>query len=128
MDLLLDTHILIWFLTGNERLTASTKSAIKNLNNNCYISIASIWEMALKTRIGKLELSFSFEDLKNLIIQNQIDILPIDFEHIQLLTTLPLHHSDPFDRMIIAQAITEDFILISNDKLFEKYNEIRLFN
>jgi PIN domain nuclease of toxin-antitoxin system len=127
MQYLLDTHILIWFLTGNERLSEKTKTIIKNIDNNCYISLASIWEIALKVKAGKLDLNISFDKLKSLLINNQIELLPVGFEHIQQLLSLPQHHNDPFDRIIIAQAIVEELTIISDDKMFKQYTEIALF-
>ena len=113
MQLLLDTHILIWFINGDEQLDENTKTSIKNINNQCYISMASIWEIAIKTKLGKLDINISFDTLKALLINNQIELLTVNFEHIQQLLTLPLHHTDPFDRLIISQALYEEIIVVS---------------
>ena len=122
MQLLLDTHILIWFINGDKQLDEDTKASIKNLNNQCYLSMASIWEIAIKIRLGKLDINISFDTLKTVLINNQIELLPIHFEHIQQLLTLPLHHNDPFDRLIISQAISEDIIVASKDAKFKFYD------
>ncbi len=122
MHLLLDTHILIWFLNGDNHLTEETKKSIKNLDNKCYVSMASIWEIAIKTTLGKLNINISFDTLKLILIANKIEVLPIDFEHIQQLLVLPPHHTDPFDRLIIAQAISEDISIVTKDVKFDLYN------
>jgi PIN domain nuclease of toxin-antitoxin system len=122
MQLLLDTHILIWFINGDKQLDEDVKTNIKNLNNQCYFSMASIWEIAIKTRLEKLDINISFDTLKAVLINNQIELLPIHFEHIQQLLTLPVHHNDPFDRLIISQAIYEDVIVVSKDAKFKLYD------
>ena len=122
MQLLLDTHILIWFINGESQLPEEAKKHIKNLNNQCYISMASIWEIAIKSALGKLQLNISFDTLKTLLIHNNIAILPINFEHIQQLLKLPIYHSNPFDRLIIAQAIDEDITIVTKDSKFELYD------
>jgi PIN domain nuclease of toxin-antitoxin system len=81
----------------------------------------------LKVKAGKLDLNISFDKLKSLLINNQIELLPVGFEHIQQLLSLPQHHNDPFDRIIIAQAIVEELTIISDDKMFKQYTEIALF-
>ena len=118
MQLLLDTHILIWFINGDVQLTEDLRGNIKNLKNQCYVSIASIWEIAIKTRLGKLNLNISFDILKAILITNQIQLLPISFEHTQQLLSLPLHHTDPFNRLIIAQAVYENMVIVSKDAKF----------
>ncbi len=122
MLLLLDTHILIWFITGDNSLKNEFKEAVVNLNNQCFVSMASIWEIAIKTRLGKLDLNISFETLNALLEKNQISLLPIAYNHIQQLLTLPLHHNDPFDRLIISQAIIENLSIVSVDVKFKLYN------
>ena len=84
--------------------------------------MASIWEIAIKTTLGKLNINISFDTLKLILIANKIEVLPIDFEHIQQLLVLPPHHTDPFDRLIIAQAISEDISIVTKDVKFDLYN------
>jgi len=86
-----------------------------------FLSVASLWEITIKFQIGKLKLNISLEDLFNYIDRNQIEIIPINFEHLLTLSELPKHHSDPFDRLLISQAIAENLILISRDKQLKKY-------
>jgi PIN domain nuclease of toxin-antitoxin system len=84
--------------------------------------MARIWEIAIKTRLEKLDINISFDTFKAVLINNQIELLPIHFEHIQQLLTLPVHHNDPFDRLIISQAIYEDVIVVSKDAKFKLYD------
>ena len=121
MDLLLDTHTFIWFINGDNSLPDNTKSAIKDIKNKCYLSIASLWEIAIKTSLEKLELKSDFNKISDLLIANEIDILPITFEHLQKLLNLKYHHRDPFDRIIISQGITEKLTILTRDENFKKY-------
>jgi len=104
MNLLLDTHALIWLTEADNHLSQSAKSAIENPVNTCFVSVASFWEMAIKTSLGKLEMQIPLTTLKSLIIENGIEILPIEVGHTLLIAQLPFHHKDPFDRLLIAQA------------------------
>ena len=87
----------------------------------CFVSVATFWEMAIKTSIGKLEMKMPFTQLKGLITENGIEILPIDIEHTLLIAELPFYHKDPFDRLLIAQAINENMTLLSRDEKFLLY-------
>ena len=125
MNYLIDTHILIWFIEGDEKLSQNAQALITNPVNNIYISQASLWEMTIKISIGKLSLSISLSDLKLFLSSNQFQILETKFRHYEILQSLPFHHQDPFDRLIIAQAKAEDYILITNDNRFKLY-DVRL--
>ena len=114
MDLLIDTHILIWYIEGNSSLSQSMLDLIEAPDNDLYISIASLWEMAIKIGKGKL-------DLENLLNQLEIKILPIVFSDTETYLRLPFHHNDPFDRIIISQAITRELSLMSADHEFSAY-------
>ncbi len=122
MNLLLDTHTLIWLAEADNNLSQPAKSAIENPANTCYVSIATFWEMAIKTSLGKLEIQIPLAQLKQLVIENGIEILPIEFEHTLLITQLPFHHKDPFDRLLIAQAKLEKMTLLSRDEKFVHYD------
>lgn len=122
MNLLLDTHALIWFLEGDSQLSLTAKSAISNPDNTCFISQATLWEMAIKLSLGKLEINTSYQDLPKLMWENGIEILAIEFEHFEYLINLPFHHKDPFDRIIITQSIIEKMPLISIDASFKYYS------
>jgi PIN domain nuclease of toxin-antitoxin system len=126
MRLLLDTHTFLWFLGGNKDLSAIARSSIENVENAKFISIASIWEMAIKLNLGKLKLDISLEDLKTELLKYNFEILPLDFEHIIGLSKLEDIHKDPFDRIIISQAIAENLTLISADANFSAYKSLNL--
>jgi PIN domain nuclease of toxin-antitoxin system len=121
MDLLLDTHAFIWFLNGDNQLPTTVKNLISDTSNRCYLSIASLWEIAIKSSLGKLELQGNFTQIAGFLNNNDIEVLPITFEHIQRLLQLELHHRDPFDRMIIAQALAENLSLATKDEVFHEY-------
>lgn len=121
MLLLLDTHILIWFLEGNKLLSKSRRQIISNPQNDVFVSIASLWETAIKISIGKLTLKQPLADVIKQIIVQDIEILPIMPEHTLQVSILPFHHRDPFDRLIIAQAQIENLMIISNDSNFGSY-------
>jgi PIN domain nuclease of toxin-antitoxin system len=128
MRYLIDTHILIWYALNDSQLSSKVIAEIKNLDNQIFLSKASLWEMAIKINIGKLDLQgIPFAELENLLLMNNITVLDIQFKHFNRLLTLPLHHGDPFDRLIISQALTDDFTVISDDKKFRLYN-IKLFS
>ena len=126
MDYLLDTHTFLWFLEGNENLSQKATAAIESSKNNSFISIASIWEVAIKMSLKKLTLDVKLEDLKQEILTNNFEILPLDFEHILELYKLEEIHKDPFDRIIISQAISEKFTIISKDSNFGLYRNVML--
>ena len=121
MDILLDTHIFIWFLNGDEQLSYSNRKLIEDDSNNFFLSIASIWEIAIKHSLQKLELKGNFSQICVFLTENDIKVLSITFEHIQHLLNLEGHHRDPFDRMIIAQAKSEQLKIVTKDRIFMKY-------
>ncbi|WP_017307235.1 type II toxin-antitoxin system VapC family toxin [Spirulina subsalsa] len=123
MKLLLDTHIFIWLIDGNSNLSQTAKQAIEDQKNTLHLSIASLWEITIKTSLGKLELAIPLEQiLMNYILPSGIEILPIYLPHLLTLKTLPFHHRDPFDRLLIAQAKSETFALVSEDRIFKQYD------
>ena len=122
MNLLLDTHTFLWFLGGDSELSKQARILIENPEHVKYISIASFWEIAIKNSLGKLTLDVPFVELKIEAIKNSFQILPITFEDTLQLSTLPFHHRDPFDRIIISQAKENSLILISRDNIFAQYN------
>jgi len=126
MEYLLDTHSFLWFINGDEQLSGKAKSAIADLDAIKYISIASFWEIAIKVNLGKLSLDMAYQDLRQQVVANGFEILPITFEHTIELTSLDLHHRDPFDRIIIAQGLSENLVVISKDGNFSRYNKLQL--
>lgn len=121
MNYLLDTHAFLWFIDGNPILSAKTKKAIQNPELMKFVSIVSLWEIAIKTSKNKLILTLPFEALPEYVNANGFVLLPIKTKHLFQLKELIYHHGDPFDRLLIAQAITEDLTIISADKEFEAY-------
>ena len=121
MEYILDTHTFLWFLEGSDQLSHKVKSEIKDIKNSCFISIASLWEIAIKSSLGKLNLKFPFENLTSYLAANDIEILPVTFDHIKELKNLDFHHRDPFDRLIISQAIKENLTIRSRDSNFFRY-------
>ncbi len=122
MRLLLDTHILIWFLEGNLLLAKSRRQIIVDPNNEVFLSIASLWEIAIKISLGKLTLSQPLANIINQLVVENIEILPIRASHILQVSTLPFHHRDPFDRIIIAQSSVENLLVITDDTEFANYD------
>ena len=121
MNFLIDTQILIWYYEGNASISDKAKTAILEPSNGRFVSMATLWEMAIKVGIGKLTLSRSLEDFFNKILEDDISILPIAAKHILPIATLPHFHKDPFDRLIISQAIVEDLEVITSDAHFKDY-------
>ena len=121
MQLLIDTHILIWFLEGNKLLPKSRRQIIANPQNDIFVSIASLWELAIKISIGKLTLAKSLADVIKQITAEDIEILQISPDHTLQVSTLPFHHRDPFDRIIIAQSQIENFAVMTEDNDFGGY-------
>lgn len=127
MNLLLDTHSLIWFLNGDENLSQVARAKIEEPMNTCYVSIASLWEIAVKISLGKLIIDQPFEKLVDLINDNGFEVLPILFEHLSLVSKLQFHHRDPFDRLIVSQAQIENMPIISRDNSFDSYSVVRIW-
>ena len=121
MNNLIDTHALIWFLNGDNDLSDKARKAIENSEAINFISIASLCEIAIKISLGKLELQTPFEKISEQIDNNGFQILPITFEDTLVLTSLPFHHRDPFDRIIISQSLNNKLTIISKDRYFDAY-------
>ena len=120
MKFLLDTHAFLWYLLGNPNLGSKAKEAI-DTKTDLYFSIASLWEMSIKINIGKLQLNRPFEDLPKELQYLNVQILPVTFEDTEFYVGLPLHHRDPFDRILVAQAMNHSLVLISCDSAFDVY-------
>jgi PIN domain nuclease of toxin-antitoxin system len=128
MKLLMDTCALLWFLTNDPKLTATAKLAIQDPAKERWQSPISLLEIALKVRIGKLPLPAPFAVMfPTLLTLNRIQLVPLAVSHIEPLTSLPLHHKDPFDRLIAATALVENLTVVSADALFDSYGLIRLW-
>lgn len=127
MKYLIDTQILIWLFGDTNRLSPTVAGIIKDSKNNIVVSIASFWEIAIKSSLNKLKLPFDLPKLVDETLANNIDLLDIDMAHILAVANLPFHHGDPFDRIIIAQGISENLKIISSDKVFDVYSVNRIW-
>ena len=128
MKLLLDTHIFLWFINGDAKLTTSLRDRIRDPNNDVYLSVASIWEATVKYQLGKLPLPESPEKyLPNQRIRHQIESLSIDEGSIAKLIDLPPIHRDPFDRILICQAMQHDLPIATIDSIISQYPSILTF-
>ncbi len=124
MKLLLDTHALLWWLSDDRRLGQRGRTLIADPGNDILVSVASLWEIVVKLRIGKLQAEIGA--IEHALARDGFERLPIDPPHLAVLASLPLHHRDPFDHLLIAQAMHEDAALVSEDENMGLY-AVRLF-
>jgi PIN domain nuclease of toxin-antitoxin system len=122
MKNLLDTHTFIWFLDDNKNLSPTAIAYIEDSKAENFISIVSLWEIAIKISLGKLEIKIPFENLEEYILANNFQILSISFYDLIKLSDLLFHHRDPFDRLLIAQSLSNKMNLISKDSIFKDYS------
>ena len=128
MRLLLDTHAIVWWFSANRRLSSKARQAIADLSNDKLVSAASAWEIATKYRLGKMpSVAALANDFRNRIASQGFNELPITVQHALRSGSLPGLHNDPFDRMLIAQAISDDLVLVSNETMFDHYGVQRLW-
>jgi PIN domain nuclease of toxin-antitoxin system len=128
MRLLLDTHTFLWFVLSDPQLKAAPKAHVENPVNDILISPASYWEIAIKVHLKKLDLFAPYDDFVHRgVVGNDFEILPIEPRHTSLLAALPLHHKDPFDRLLVAQALVEGVPIVSSDLALDAYGVIRLW-
>lgn len=122
MKVLLDTHTFLWFIGGSEKLSGHARSLIEDLENERLLSVASLWEIAVKKSLGRLKLDLSFPEMvEREVWGNAIKVLDGRPEHLGELAKLPFHHRDPFDRMIVAQSLSEDAPVVGKDEEFKSY-------
>lgn len=128
MKLLLDTHTFLWFIMGSPNLSANARVLIENQANEKYLSIASLWEIAIKVSIGKLVLSAPFDTLiPQQLSVNGFELLNLEVAHTAALINVPFQHCDPFDRLLIAQATVEQMQILSIDSTFDAYQTTRIW-
>ena len=128
MRLLLDTHTFLWFIGGDAALSLYARQLIEDRTNERLLSIASLWEMAIKVSVGRLTVPLPFTDLvAEHVYGNAVDLFEILPSHLDVLTTLPFHHKGPFDRIIIAQGQAENIPILSRDPAFDDYAIRRLW-
>jgi PIN domain nuclease of toxin-antitoxin system len=122
MKVLLDTHAFLWLITDEDRLSENARQTFLNTENSLFFSAASLWEICIKKSLGKISLMDGwFQTIQKEIQINTIQWLPIEMTHCAEVTELPFHHRDPFDRMLIAQAIVEEMKLLSRDSRLSDY-------
>lgn len=128
-DILLDSHAFLWFVWDDPLLSPAAKQRIEDPANHKWVSVASCWEIAIKAGLGKLRLGEPATTfLPRELATNHFSPLRIELAHVTLVETLPPHHKDPFDRLLIAQAIIEKRPLVSADSVFDEYGVTRLWN
>lgn len=122
MNYILDTHTFLWFINEDSSLSSTAQATIEAPQNIIYLSVASVWEMAIKVSLGKLQLPTPFTSfIDKSVRENDITLLDIRTTHTGIVSTLPFHHRDPFDRLIIAQSQSEGIPIIGKDEIFDAY-------
>ncbi len=121
MKYLIDTHAFLWFNEGSSELSPMARTLIEDPENEIFISIAALWEISIKTALGKLKISGAYDTVIDDVIESEMEVLSINFAHTLIQNKLPFHHKDPFDRIIVSQAIVEDMDLISKDEILDNY-------
>ncbi len=120
MNLLLDTHVLLWWLDDpTTLLSKQALTTIRDSDNEIIVSVVSAWEIAIKKALNKLEAP---EDLKKMIVDSGFELMLVDYEHVWQVKDLPLHHRDPFDRLLVSQATVENLTLVTRDPKLKPYN------
>lgn len=128
MTYLLDTHTLLWAVNDSPQLSDTVRTILEDGDNDLYLSIASLWEIAIKLSSGKLKLDFPFLELATQkTVQYGVTLLAITPMHLDLVAALPFHHRDPFDRLIVAACLSEGLPVLSRDGMFDAYGVTRLW-
>ena len=127
-EILLDTHTFLWWVDDSPKLSIAAKEIIGNMDNSCRLSLVSCWEMAIKCRSGKLDLAIPLKEyIPRHVAANGFSLLSISFRHVIGVETMPLHHRDPFDRLLAAQTLAEKMLLVSADPAFDRYGVERIW-
>lgn len=124
MRLLLDTHLLLWAIAHPERLSAEVRAIVRDPGNEVFFSAASIWEIAIKKSLARLDFDFDPEQVATAALETGFAELPVHWQAASIVATLPPHHRDPFDRLIVAQAITGPLRLFTADRMLSRYSEL----
>ncbi|MCC6568314.1 MAG: type II toxin-antitoxin system VapC family toxin [Anaerolineales bacterium] len=128
MNILLDTHAFLWFVDDNPRLSQPARVLIESDESQPFLSAASLWEIAIKISVGKLSLNQEYETfISHHLVLNGIGLLSISLEHTAAVTTLPFHHRDPFDRLLVVQSKIESMTFVSADPAFDAYGVKRVW-
>jgi PIN domain nuclease of toxin-antitoxin system len=121
MKLLLDTHAFLWLVTGDRRLSPAARRALEGPKAQPLLSLASVWELAIKSSLGRLTLPEPLDAYLAKKLATNLRLLPVDLSHVVAVERLPFHHQDPFDRMLVAQALAEGLPVVTRDREFRKY-------
>ena len=127
MNLLLDSHALLWWFASSPRLSPPAVDALKASGNRVYVSAAVAWELSIKVNLGKVDASALLSDLQRVLFARGFRKLAISVDHALRAGQLPLHHKDPFDRMLVAQAQAHNFAIVSADTMFDRYGVSRVW-
>jgi PIN domain nuclease of toxin-antitoxin system len=128
VKLLLDTHAFLWWVAASGDLSRKARSAVGSARNECFVSVATGWEIAFKVSLGKLRIDGALDRfLPEQLAANGFRPLAIDLKHAARVATLPFHHRDPFDRLLVAQALEEDLAVVTADPVFAKYGVNRIW-
>jgi PIN domain nuclease of toxin-antitoxin system len=121
MKLLLDTHAFLWFVAGDDQLSPRARRVMEAEGSELILSTASVWEMAIKARLGRLQLPATVEEYVAEKAASGFFLLPVEWNHAAAVEKLPFHHRDPFDRLLVAQALTDDLTIVSGDAALRRY-------
>jgi PIN domain nuclease of toxin-antitoxin system len=130
VKILLDTHAFLWLIAGDLNLSPTARDIIEAPGNEALLSTASLWEMAIKVSLGKLTLSFEdpfAEAIGGQLRENGVAVLPLEITHVGRVAVMPFHHRDPFDRLIVAQALVENLPIVGRDQAFDNYGVQRIW-
>jgi PIN domain nuclease of toxin-antitoxin system len=128
MTALLDSHAFLWFITGSAKLSSTARRVIEEQSQTRLLSVASLWEITIKHSLGRLTLAAPFNKIiPQQLSANGVGLLAIELKHLDALLTLPFHHRDPFDRLLIAQAMVNQVPIVSADAAFDAYPVTRLW-
>lgn len=127
MNLLLDTHVALWAITNSPKLPMRARELITSPKASIWISTATLWEIAIKHRLGRGDMPVSSADALRYFQESGYRFLPVEPEHVTATEDLPLHHQDPFDRILVAQALTEPMRLITHDPMVARYSDTVVF-
>ena len=128
MRLLLDTRAFLWWIADDARLSKRARSAIATRRDECFVSIASCWEIAIKVSLEKLKLEAPVDGfIPEQLAVNSFSLLSVEFAHVARVARLPFHHRDPFDRLLAGQALIDDLTVVSADPIFRRYGVKRLW-
>ena len=121
MKWIVDTHAFLWFVAGQDRLGPDALKIMAANDSELYLSAGSVWEMAIKVSLGRLQLQDPFETFLTERMEEGVRWLPVELKHLFSVASLPFHHRDPFDRLIIAQALCEELPILTRDPIFKAY-------